>query len=53
MWKLGGGEKELEGRGEMEEGKWIRGMKFMENMVVGNEELVGKEVKEKKGDKVL
>ena len=48
-----GRQNDLQGSGEIEHGNWITGIKFIDNMLVGNQDLLPKELKENKGHNVF
>ena len=43
MWNFAGRQNDLQGSGEIEHGNWITGIKFIDNMLVGNQDLLPKE----------
>lgn len=53
MWNFAGRQNDLQGSGEIEHGNWITGIKFIDNMLVGNQDLLPKELKENKGHNVF
>ena len=53
MWNFAGRQNDLQGSGEIEHGNWITGIKFIDNILVGNQDLLPKELKENKGHNVF
>ena len=53
MWNFAGRQNDLQGSGEIEHGNWITGIKFIDNIIVGNQDLLPKELKENKGHNVF
>ena len=53
MWNFVGRQNDLQGSGEIEHGNWITGFDFIDNMLVGNQELLPTELKENKGHNVF
>ncbi|MHB9055339.1 MAG: protein O-mannosyl-transferase family [Paludibacteraceae bacterium] len=49
MWNFSGRQNDMQGYGEIEHGNWITGIGFIDNMLVGNQKLLPKELKENKG----
>ena len=52
MWNFAGRQNDLRGNGELENGNWITGFNFIDNLLVGNQELLPTEMKENKGHNV-
>lgn len=48
MWNFSGRQNDIQGYGEIEHGNWITGIKFIDNMLVGNQTLLPTELKENK-----
>ncbi|NDV57609.1 protein O-mannosyl-transferase family [Bacteroides sp. 519] len=53
MWNFVGRQNDIQGHGEIENGNWITGIKFIDNMLVGNQDLLPQELKENKGRNVF
>jgi tetratricopeptide (TPR) repeat protein/MFS family permease len=53
MWNFAGRQNDLQSSGEIDRGNWITGFKFIDNMLVGNQNLLPKELKENKGRNVF
>lgn len=49
MWNFSGRQNDIQGHGEIEHGNWITGIKFIDNMLVGDQTLLPTELKENKG----
>ncbi|NLO72071.1 MAG: DUF2723 domain-containing protein [Porphyromonadaceae bacterium] len=49
MWNFSGRQNDIQGSGEIEHGNWITGIKFIDNMLVGNQDLLPTVLKENKG----
>lgn len=49
MWNFSGRQNDIQSYGEIEHGNWITGISFIDNMLVGNQKLLPKELKENKG----
>lgn len=52
MWNFVGRQNDIQGSGELEHGNWITGISFIDNMMLGNQELLPTELKENKGHNV-
>ena len=52
MWNFCGRQNDIQGYGEMEHGNWITGIRFIDNMLVGDQKLLPTELKENKGHNV-
>ena len=52
MWNFAGRQNDIQGSGEFEKGNWITGIKFIDELRVGNQELIPQELKENKGRNV-
>ena len=52
MWNFVGRQNDIQGSGEIEHGNWITGIDFIDNILVGNQELLPTELKENKGRNV-
>ncbi len=53
MWNFVGRQNDIQGHGEIEHGNWITGIKFIDNILVGNQDLLPTELKENKGRNVF
>ncbi|NLZ73479.1 MAG: DUF2723 domain-containing protein, partial [Bacteroidales bacterium] len=53
LWNFVGRQNDIQGHGEMEHGNWITGISFIDNLLVGNQELLPKDLKENKGRNVF
>ena len=53
MWNFAGRQNDIQGSGEIEHGNWITGISFIDNLLVGNQELLPTELKENKGHNVF
>lgn len=53
MWNFAGRQNDLQGSGEIEHGNWITGIKFIDNVLVGNQDLVPQDLKDNKGHNVF
>lgn len=49
MWNFSGRQNDMQGYGEMEHGNWITGIKFIDNLLVGDQTYLPTELKENKG----
>ncbi|NDV59190.1 DUF2723 domain-containing protein [Bacteroides sp. 519] len=52
MWNFVGRQNDIQGNGEIEHGNWITGIPFIDNLLIGNQELMPTELKENKGRNV-
>jgi len=52
MWNFAGRQNDLQGNGELENGNWITGFKAIDNLLVGNQDLLPTDLKENKGHNV-
>lgn len=53
MWNFAGRQNDLQGSGEIEHGNWITGIKFIDNLLVGNQDLLPQDLKNNKGHNVF
>ena len=53
MWNFAGRQNDIQGNGEIEHGNWITGIPFIDNMLVGNQELLPTELQNNKGRNVF
>ena len=49
MWNFAGRQNDLQGSGEIEHGNWITGIKFIDNMLVGNQGLAAERAEREQG----
>ncbi len=52
MWNFSGRQNDIQGYGELEHGNWISGIKFIDNLLVGDQTKLPSELKENKGHNV-
>ncbi|MBQ2167968.1 MAG: DUF2723 domain-containing protein, partial [Prevotella sp.] len=53
MWNFVGRQNDIQGNGELEHGNWISGIGWLDNLMLGNQELLPDELKENKGHNVF
>ena len=53
MWNFVGRQNDIQGSGEIENGNWITGIKFLDNFLVGDQDLLPQELKNNKGRNVF
>ena len=53
MWNFAGRQNDIQGNGELEHGNWITGFSFLDEMMLGNQDLLPDELKENKGHNVF
>ncbi|MBO4812463.1 MAG: DUF2723 domain-containing protein [Prevotella sp.] len=53
MWNFAGRQNDIQGHGELEHGNWLTGFKFIDNMRLGNQDMLPDELKENKGHNVF
>lgn len=53
MWNFVGRQNDIQGHGEIEHGNWITGFKFIDNKLVGDQDLLPQMLKENKGRNVF
>ena len=53
FWNFVGRQNDLQGHGDLDKGNWITGIGFIDNLLVGNQELLPKALKENKGRNVF
>ena len=53
MWNFAGRQNDIQGNGELEHGNWITGFTFIDEMMLGNQDLLPDELKENKGHNVF
>ena len=53
MWNFAGRQNDLQGLGETEHGNWITGFKFLDDMRLGNQDLLPTDLKDNKGHNVF
>lgn len=52
MWNFSGRQNDMQGYGEIEHGNWITGIKFIDNVLIGDQENIPTILKENKGRNV-
>ena len=52
MWNFAGRQNDIQGSGEIEHGNWITGIPLIDNLLVGNQELLPQELAANKGHNV-
>lgn len=53
MWNFAGRQNDIQSTGEIEHGNWITGIPFIDNLLVGNQELLPQDLKNNKGHNVF
>lgn len=53
MWNFAGRQNDIQSSGEIEHGNWVTGIKFIDNLLVGNQDLVPQDLKDNKGYNVF
>lgn len=53
MWNFAGRQNDIQGSGEIEHGNWITGISFIDNALVGNQNLLPQDLKTNKGHNVF
>ena len=53
MWNFAGRQNDIQSSGEIEHGNWITGIQFIDNLLVGNQELLPQDLKNNKGHNVF
>ena len=53
MWNFAGRQNDLQGNGEIEHGNWITGFNFIDRLLVGDSQMMPKELRENKGRNVF
>ena len=53
MWNFAGRQNDIQGNGELEHGNWITGIPFIDNMMLGDQDLLPDELKLNKGHNVF
>ena len=53
MWNFAGRQNDIQSSGEIEHGNWITGIPFIDNILVGNQELLPQDLKDNKGHNVF
>ena len=53
MWNFAGRQNDIQSTGEIEHGNWITGIPFIDNLLVGNQELLPQDLKDNKGHNVF
>ena len=52
-WNFAGRQNDIQSSGEIEHGNWITGIPFIDNLLVGNQELLPQDLKNNKGHNVF
>ncbi|MBO4984140.1 MAG: DUF2723 domain-containing protein [Bacteroides sp.] len=52
MWNFAGRQNDMQGSGEIEHGNWITGISFIDNLLIGNQEMAPAELTQNKGHNV-
>ncbi|KAA6335994.1 hypothetical protein EZS27_015810, partial [termite gut metagenome] len=52
MWNFAGRQNDIQGNGEIEHGNWITGIPFIDNILISNQEMMPRELKNNKGHNV-
>lgn len=52
MWNFSGRQNDMQSSGEIEHGNWITGIKFIDNLLVGNQDNLPSELRDNKGHNV-
>lgn len=53
MWNFAGRQNDIQGSGEIEHGNWVTGIPFIDNILVGNQQLLPQDLKNNKGHNVF
>ena len=53
MWNFAGRQNDIQGHGELEHGNWITGISFIDNMMLGDQNLLPDDLKNNKGHNVF
>ena len=53
MWNFAGRHNDIQGSGEIEHGNWITGIPYIDNLLVGNQDLLPQDLKNNKGHNVF
>ncbi|MBQ6432636.1 MAG: DUF2723 domain-containing protein [Bacteroidaceae bacterium] len=53
MWNFAGRQNDVQGNGELEHGNWLSGIPFIDNMRLGNQEMLPSDLRENKGHNVF
>ncbi|MBQ0085100.1 MAG: DUF2723 domain-containing protein [Prevotella sp.] len=53
MWNFAGRQNDIQGNGELEHGNWLSGIPFIDNLRLGNQDMLPDELKENKGHNVF
>ena len=53
MWNFAGRQNDIQGNGELEHGNWITGIPFIDNLLVGNQNLLPDDLAHNKGHNVF
>ena len=53
MWNFAGRQNDIQGNGELEHGNWLSGFSWLDNMRLGNQDLLPSDLKENKGRNIF
>ena len=53
MWNFAGRQNDIQGNGELEHGNWLTGIPFIDNLRLGDQDLLPSELKNNKGHNVF
>ena len=53
MWNFAGRQNDIQGNGELEHGNWITGISFIDNLMLGDQDMLPDELKNNKGHNVF
>ena len=53
MWNFAGRQNDIQGNGELEHGNWLSGIPFIDNMRLGDQDMLPDDLKENKGHNVF
>jgi len=53
MWNFAGRQNDIQGNGELEHGNWLTGIPFVDNLRLGNQEMLPTDLKENKGRNIF
>ena len=53
MWNFAGRQNDLQGNGELEHGNWLSGFDWLDNLRLGNQDMLPSDLKENKGHNVF
>ena len=53
MWNFAGRQNDIQGNGELEHGNWLTGISFIDNLRLGNQDMLPDDLKQNKGHNVF